>query len=147
MSRATPHILSIARCVLDAESRAAAETQDPAAFPAMDRLRPRLAALMGNGGVVALFARSLALARAELPWLSTARVNQGGVFEGLEVLSAERPPDDFAKGLTILLAQTLGLLVAFIGPSLTSRLIGEVWPHVPSADRDFGRKEDREKAE
>lgn len=146
MNRATPQMRSIARRLLDAEMRSAGETESAVAFPAADRLRPHLAALMGSGGVRSLFARSLALARAELPWLQSANVNQVGVFEGLDALAAERPPREYFEGMTILLAQILGLLVAFIGPSLTSRLIGEVWPQIPFAERDFGKEDDREKA-
>ena len=146
MNRATPQMRSIARRLLDAETRGAAEAGSAAAFPAADKLRPHLAALMGGGGVHALFARSLALAGAELPWLKAATVNQAGAFEGLDALAAERQPHEYFEGMTVLLAQTLGLLVAFIGPSLTSRLVGEVWPQIPSAERDFGKEDDREKA-
>ena len=137
MDRATPQMRSIARRLLDAEMRSAAEAGSATAFPAADKLRPHLAALMGGGGVHALFARSLALARAELPWLKAATVNQAGRFEGLDTLAAERPSHEYLEGMTILLAQLLGLLVAFIGPSLTSRLVGEVWPQIPFAERDW----------
>ena len=146
MNRATPQMRSIARRLLDAEIHNPVEAGSTAAFPAADKLRPHLAALMGGGGVHALFARSLALAGAELPWLQAASVNQVGAFEGLNALAADRPRQEYFEGLTILLAQTLGLLVAFIGPSLTSRLVGEVWPQIPSAERDFGKEDDREKA-
>jgi hypothetical protein len=40
----------------------------------------------------------------------------------------------------------LGLLVAFIGPGLTSRLVGEIWPQLPLEDWDFGKEGDSEKA-
>ena len=146
MNRATPQMRSIARRLLDAEMRSVAEAGSAAAFPAADKLRPHLAALMGNGGVRALFARSLALARTELPWLQAATVNQAGAFEGLNALAADRPRQEYLEGLTILLAQTLGLLVAFIGPSLTTHLIAEVWPQIPFSERDFGKEDDREKA-
>jgi hypothetical protein len=36
------------------------------------------------------------------------------------------------------LAQLLGLLVAFIGPSLTMRLVGEIWPQISLNKVDFG---------
>ena len=146
MNRATPQMRRIARRLLDAEVRNAAEADFAGAFPAADKLRPSLAALMGRAGVSALFARSLALARAEMPWLEAARVDQAGAFEGLDALAAERPPDEYFEGMIILLAQILGLLVAFIGPSLTSRLVGEVWPQILFTERDFGKEDDCEKA-
>jgi hypothetical protein len=33
----------------------------------------------------------------------------------------------------------IGLLVAFIGPALTSRLITQVWPQLSLGDADFGK--------
>lgn len=146
MNRATPQMRTIARRLLAVEIENAGKTGSAAALPVTDKLRPHLAALMGSGGVRALFGRSLALACAEVPWLQSARVNQAGAFEGLDALAAGRPPAEYLEGSVILLAQLLGLLVAFIGPSLTSRLIGEVWPQIPLPERDFGKENDREKA-
>jgi hypothetical protein len=45
----------------------------------------------------------------------------------------------------VLLAQLLGLLVAFIGKNLTLRLVGEVWPKAALDDLDFGTEEKNEK--
>jgi hypothetical protein len=39
-----------------------------------------------------------------------------------------------------MLAQLLGLLVAFVGESLTVRLVREVWPKVRLDDLDFGNE-------
>ena len=46
----------------------------------------------------------------------------------------------------VLVAQLLGLLVAFIGETLTLRLVREVWPKLPLNDLDFGRGDKNEKA-
>jgi hypothetical protein len=146
MKRATPQMRNIAKRLLASEIGSAAKAGSAAVFPVADKLRPHLAALMGNGGVRALLGRSLALASAEIPWLEAAHDNQDGDFEGLDALAAGRDPAEFLDGRVVLLAQLLGLLVAFIGPSLTSRLIGEVWPQIPLRERDFGKENDREKA-
>jgi hypothetical protein len=42
-----------------------------------------------------------------------------------------------SEGRVVLLAQLLGLLVAFIGESLTLRLVLEVWPKVPLEDLEL----------
>ena len=110
----------------------------PAAFPAAERLRPHLSTLMGNNGFRALLLRALALANAEVPWLGAVRVKADGLLEGFEDSRAELDPAEFLRGRVVLLAQLLGLLVAFIGPALTRRLVGETWPKFLLNDRDCG---------
>jgi hypothetical protein len=148
MNRATPRMRRIAKRLMVAETggRDSARATPAAAFPVTDRLRPHLATLVGNGGVRALLARALVLATAEVAWLSAAHVNADGDLEGLDAVRADLDPAQFLEGRVILLAQLLGLLVAFIGPGLTSRLMSEVWPQVPLKDWDFGKENDREKA-
>jgi hypothetical protein len=53
---------------------------------------------------------------------------------GLEQLPAQLGLEEFFEGRVVLLAQLLGLLVAFIGENLTLRLVREVWPKVPLKD-------------
>jgi hypothetical protein len=114
------------------------ETTNTAIFEVTDRLRPHLAMLMGNGGFRALLARALALASAEVSWLGAVHVNADGTLEGLQTPHARLKPAEFREGRLVLLAQLLGLLVAFIGPGLTSRLVGEIWPQLSADNVDFG---------
>jgi hypothetical protein len=65
-------------------------------------------------------------------------VNADGDLEGFEALGLQLDPSEFVEGRVVLLAQLLGLLVALIGPSLTSRLTGEIWPQIPLNEQDFG---------
>jgi hypothetical protein len=148
MSRATPQMRSIAKRLIVAEipTNSAAQAPPGAVFPVTDKLRPHLATLVGRVGVRALLARSLALASAEVPWLRAAQVNADGDLEGVKALGADLDPSAFFEGRVVLLAQLLGLLAAIIGPGLTSRLVGEIWPQVPLEDRDFGKENDSEKA-
>ena len=122
----------------DALRNKSSEAKTPAAFHVADRLRPHLATLMGNGGFRALLSRALALANEDVPWLRAVHVKADGTLEGLEELHAELDPADFLEGRVTLLTQLLGLLVAFIGPGLTSRLVGETWPQMSPDDTDFG---------
>jgi hypothetical protein len=105
-------------------------TKPPAAFLVCEKLRPPLAKLAGNGGFHALLSRAIALAKPEVPWLRTVHVNTDGSLEGLEVLHAQSDHDELFDGGVVLVAQLLGLLVAFIGEDLTLRLMREVWPKV-----------------
>jgi hypothetical protein len=115
------------------------------AFPVTDKLRPLLATLMGNGGFRALISRALALAGAEVFWLHALHVNADGDLEGVEASHARLDPAEFLEGKIVLLAQLLELLVAFIGTSLTLRLLSEIWPQISLDDLDFYAGGDNEK--
>ena len=114
-----------------------------AAFPVTDTLRPHLKLLMGTGGTRQLLARAITLATVEVSWLHAVRVTERSELEGLDQIRSLIEPTEFLEGRVIVLAQLLGLLVAFIGPTLTSRMVGELWPQIPFRDRDFG--EDNQK--
>ncbi|MDP3073818.1 MAG: hypothetical protein Q8N18_26270 [Opitutaceae bacterium] len=107
------------------------ETKSQAAFRVCEKLRPHLATLMGNSGYWAHLSRALALAKAEVPWLRTVRVKADGAFEGLEELQAQVGADVFFEGGVVLVAQVLGLLVAFVGEDLTLRMVRDAWPKPP----------------
>jgi len=139
LNRTTPRIRDIARTLILFEGQ---RGQGGASeFPATDRMRPQLMRLMGNGGVHALLSRALVLATLEAPWISNAAVNSDGDLGGLHDIGAEIDPEVFLEGRVILLAQLLGLLVTFIGPTLTWGLVHEIWPHIAPEDRDFGREQ------
>jgi hypothetical protein len=55
-------------------------------------------------------------------------------LEGLDELAAQVDPKEIAEGSIVLVAQLLGLLVAFIGENLTVRLVREVWPKLSLSD-------------
>lgn len=130
----------------ETSSNESSETTTPVAFHICEKLRPHLATLMGNGGFRALLSRALVLAKAEVPWLRTVHVEADGSLEGLEQPLARLDPDEFIKGNVCLLAQLLGLLVAFIGESLTLGLVRDVWPKVPPDDWNAGKGVEDEEA-
>jgi hypothetical protein len=140
MNRATPQMRSIALRLINYETlqNDASETGIAATFQMTERLRPHLATLMGNGGFRALLARALVLASAEVSWLRKVQVNADGTLEGLETPHAHLKPAEFRDGQVVLLAQLLRLLVAFIGPVMTLRLMGEIWPQLAADNVDFG---------
>jgi hypothetical protein len=114
------------------------EATNPAAFRATDRLRPHLATLMGKGGFRALLSRALVLTNGEISWLRDIQVNADGSLEGLEAIHGRLDPAEFLEGRAVLLAHLLGLLVAFIGPDLTARIVRDIWPQIPLNGVDFG---------
>jgi hypothetical protein len=125
-----------ARSLIECETKGnkASATVTAAAFPVPEKLREPLTALMGNGGFRALLSRAIALATEEVRWLRALSVKADGALEGVEALHARIDPAEFLEGRVELLAQLLGLLVAFIGPNLTFRLVREIWPQFLPGD-------------
>jgi hypothetical protein len=107
-----------------------------AAFVVPDKMRAPLATLLGNGGHRTLLMRALSLAGSEVSWLKNGRVAADGNLEGPD------PPagvgsGEVLEGGIVLVAQLIGLLVAFIGERLTLQLVREVWPKLSARDLRF----------
>ena len=111
-----------------------------AAFAVVEKFRPQLANLLGNAGFRALLARSLALANEEVPWLCTLHVNSDGFLDGLDEREAKVAADETLQGRVVLLAQLLGLMVAFIGEGLTLQLVRDGWPKLPVNNFDIDKE-------
>lgn len=125
---------------LETTGRKSPASQLPVAFHVCNKLGPELATFMGRTGFRALLTRALALARHEAPWLGEVRINEDGTFEGLGQLEMKADSGEIAEGGLAVLAQLLGLLVAFIGENLTLRMMGNVWPKLALTDLNFGEK-------
>lgn len=130
MDRATLEMRSLAKDLMDFETsrNRAFKATGAAAFIVTERLRPHLSNLMGNGGFRALLARALVLASAEVSWLGAISVKADGTLDMVDGLGGQLDPAEFLEGRIVLVAQLLGLLMAFIGPTLTSSLVSEIWP-------------------
>ncbi len=131
---ATPKQKDIARHLVSFESAASeSPAEEFVAFRVCEKLRGPLGRLLGLGGFRALLARALALARADHPWLSHLLIEEDGSLAGFAALSTESHSNEFTEGEVALVAQLLGLLVTFIGPSLALGLVRETWPKAPSS--------------
>lgn len=139
MNRATPRMRTLAGRVITLEL--AGPRSDASlvrsAMPVPERLRTPLSSLMGPAGFRGLLVRALALAGAEVPWLRAVRVDDDGTMDGWLQPYAQLGSEQFHEGRVVLLAQLLGLLVAFIGERLTLRLLLEEWPKLPVGDLGF----------
>ena len=93
----------------------------PAVFLVCEKLRRPLSTLTGTAGFRSLLARALTLAKREAGALDEVKVREDGSLDG-PVRGAEGPAG------ASLVAQLLGLLIAFIGDALTMRLVYEIWP-------------------
>jgi hypothetical protein len=133
---ATPKLKGFARRLLayEAASGEPADAKDSAAFRVCEQLRGPLGKLMGVGGFRALLSRALALAGAEVPWLRALHIKADGSLDGLEELEAKLDSRAVAEGEVVLAAQLLGLLLTFIGPALTLRMLHDIWPKIEDLD-------------
>jgi hypothetical protein len=142
MNRATPHLRNFAKRLIAVEEKAhrVSQVRPLTGFYVCEKLRLPLATLMGNAGFHALISRALLLAQGEVPWLKSVHVNADGSFEGLTELDRQLDPQEIVEGRIVLLAQLLGLLVAFIGEDLTMRLTREIWPGLVFEHMDLSRR-------
>jgi hypothetical protein len=144
MSQTNPQMRDIAERLIayETEGNRLSRTRTPAGFPVCEKLRPHLGTLMGSIGFNALLSRALARAEAEVPSLRTVQVKADGSLAGIDKLEAQADPEELAKGSVVLVAQLLGLLVAFIGENLTLRIVCDVWPNLALNDLNWlGRAE------
>ncbi len=89
-----------------------------------------LTPIVGAGGVVALYQRSLHLTAAAYPGLAL-KANGGGPAQLQSLLAQQNPADAAASGSAFLLTFH-GLLSSLVGPSLTERLLRSVWAPLSS---------------
>jgi hypothetical protein len=146
MSRASPKLRHFAKRLTVSERKAntASEIKTPPAFQVCEKLRAHLGTFMGAAGFRELLSCALPRAQAEVPWLGAVHVKADGALDGVEELNAKRNPSEMFEGGVVLVAQLLGLLVAFIGQDLTLRFVSEVWPDVPLDDLAFSRGDKNE---
>lgn len=106
------------------------ETEMPAAFYVCEKLRHPLSTVAGATGFRSLLVRALTLAKREAQVLDAVQVKDDGSLQGL----GDIPNGEAAEGGAVLIAQLIGLLLTFIGETLTLRLLQDVWPDLPDLD-------------
>ena len=140
MSRATPEMREFAGRLIAYERRAqkSAPGALPAAFQVCEKLRPHLATLMGGGGVRAVLGRALALTAVERSDMKSVRIEADGSLAN----GSEADGDALDESGAVLVAELLGLLIAFIGERLILQMLREVWPRLALIELYF-RNEDQ----
>jgi len=91
-----------------------------------DKLRRPLTTLAGAAGFRSLLARALTLAKQESPALGAWQVNADG--------SLESQNGEAEQSGSVLIAHLIGLMITFIGESLTLRLVNDVWLDLPDSE-------------
>jgi hypothetical protein len=123
---------------VEAANKSASDVDGHEVLRVFEKLRLSLTQFVGADGFTALMRRALALARAEVPSLQTAKVTAEGRQEGIEKHAVDAKDD--VEAATAITAHLLGLLVTFIGEPLTLRLMRDVWPD--ESDRTTIESED-----
>jgi hypothetical protein len=124
-------ITHLARQVLTLESANSgpAGTEIDRAARACEKLRGSLTKLAGSSGLSMLLARAVALAMKKDSSLTPLHVGIDGSLTGVDEVRRGLNGSHVAHhGGAIVLAELLGLLVSFIGESLTLTLVREAWP-------------------
>ena len=93
-----------------------------------EELRVPLGKMLGVEGFRSLLSRAQVLASADVPWLKALVIEQDGSFAGMKERKLRLDARATVDGELALVGHLLGLLVMFIGPALTLRLLHEVWP-------------------
>jgi hypothetical protein len=137
-----PEMRDLAQRLLSYEACAgnASEPVETTTLRVYQKLRQSLGELAGSAGFHALASRALALARSEVPSLSTVQVGTDGNLEGLSSIepSIKAEQDRVQEGGVILISRLLGLLLIFLGEALTLSLLREAWPGAALDDRNSG---------
>jgi hypothetical protein len=100
-----------------------------------DKLRRPFATLAGIAGFRSLLARALTLAKQESQDLDGWEVKSDGSLEGLN--------GEAAQSGAVLIANLIGLMITFIGESLTLRLLHDVWPDLRDSEIKFEGNQSR----
>jgi hypothetical protein len=138
MRKALPQMLDLSRALIAYEARTMqSSATGVAAAHVCDKLRPKLATLMGATGFRALLSRALALASAEIPALCALEIDAKDSVVCAKPVSGKADAAHDIDGGVVLVAQLLTLLVAFIGENLTRQLLLEVWPQALACDSDL----------
>lgn len=93
------------------------------------KLANQLLPIIGEGGFLSLYARSLYLSRAVFDWLPT----DGGldaielVFAKLQICLRERDAVEVSQASRMLLLKFITILASLIGTSLMTNIIARAW--------------------
>jgi hypothetical protein len=144
-----PEMRDLAHRLLTYEA-IAEKTSEPvgsATLRVYEKLRQSLGTFAGAAGFQSLAFRALTQAKSEAPGLWAVQVAADGSLQGLgefEPQSGEFEPqlgsgkNQVSEGGVILIARLLGLLLIFLGQTLTLSLLRNSWPCEALGDHNSG---------
>ena len=105
-------------------------------FAVYQKLQEPLATLMGTAGLHAIVTRALKEAKEEVPWLGALLINADGFLESAEE-TAQLDNQEIREGEIVFVSKLFGLLITFIGATVTLHLLQGLWLGVSIKDLDF----------
>ena len=100
-----------------------------------DKLRLPLTTLVGAVGYRSLLNRALTLAKQESQVFAASEITSDGSLAELS--------EEAVQSSVVLVAHLIGLLITFIGHSLTMRLVQDVWVDLPLLTGNSERKQSK----
>jgi len=138
----SPELRDLVRRLLAYEANVGenSEPMESATLRVYEKLHQSLDALAGGAAFGSLATRALALAKEEAPTLGVAQIAANGSIQGLSELEPQitNDLDRVGEGGVILIGHLLGLLLIFLGESLTLSLLRTAWPGASFDDRNSG---------
>jgi hypothetical protein len=131
--RKKTHDLARSLVASEAEASTPSLQTDTASERVYERLRRKLGSPVGVDGFRALASRALALAKEESHGLSAVQIAANGGLRGLGEAESQTDEEESAESGVILIAQLLGLFLAFLGEATTLRLIEDLRLQVDDA--------------
>jgi hypothetical protein len=119
----------------EAAEAATANPETQAVYRVCEKLRRPITLLAGAAGFRSLLTRALNLSKRESPLLDAWEVRSDGSLQGLH--------DETVQVGAVLVSHLLGLMITFIGESLTMRLLHDVWLDLPNAEAKLEKDESK----
>ena len=103
-----------------------------------ESMASEIISLVGTGGFISLYARSLFLVRPSFPWLvvDAAPADKSHRFEQLKTTLAGQSPEHARAANIMLLITFTDILAALIGDPLTTSILGTAWGNTASDTAD-----------
>jgi hypothetical protein len=99
------------------------------ALCAVEKLRGPLSRLVGTAAFQSLLTRALSLASAYTPWLVPLRIEPDSSVVWSGSVPSGETSEKSSEGGAALLAELIGLLIAFVGQGFTLLVLRNVWPN------------------
>ena len=137
-----PEMRDLAHRLLTYEA-IAEKTSEPvgsATLRCYEKLRQSLGTFAGAAGFQSLAFRALTQAKSEAPGLWAVQVAADGSLQGLGEFEPQlgSGKNQVSEGGVILIARLLGLLLIFLGQTLTLSLLRNSWPCAALGDHNSG---------
>jgi len=117
------------------EAKASAAGHPAVLSAVYEKLRGPLATLTGAAGFRALVSRALKEGKEEVSWLGSLQINADGFLEFPEE-TAQLDDKEIREGEIVFISELLGLLITFIGATVTLYLVQGVWSEASIEDME-----------